>query len=184
VGVGAGGSMVLRQPCRCRPPLGGHELLHRPVAALRLERRYNRSLFRGGLLHLRIRRQLGEELLVVEVLLLLALRRSWVLWRRQRRWRWGWWRVGTASREHGVGCQETARHFLPAVGGCEPTVEAMSYLFPADACCDAMARCPAAKLFLFAPPLLGAGDETSGDDEASVVPLIVGHALLGEWRCS
>jgi hypothetical protein len=37
VGVGAGGSMVLRQPCRCRPPLGGHELLRRPVAALRLE---------------------------------------------------------------------------------------------------------------------------------------------------
>jgi hypothetical protein len=56
--------------------------------------------------------------------------------------------------------------------------------FPADACCDAMARCPAAKLFPFAAPLLGVGDETSGDDEASVVPLTVGHALLGEWRCS
>jgi hypothetical protein len=26
--------MVLRQPSRCRPPLGGHELLPRPVAAL------------------------------------------------------------------------------------------------------------------------------------------------------
>jgi hypothetical protein len=43
---------------------------------------------------------------------------------------------------------------------------------------------PATKLFPFATPLLGAGDETSGDDEASVMPLIVGHALLGEWRCS
>jgi hypothetical protein len=60
VGVGAGGSMVLRQPCRCRPPLGGHELLRRPVAALRLERRYDRSLFRGGLLRLCVHRQLGE----------------------------------------------------------------------------------------------------------------------------
>jgi hypothetical protein len=38
-----------------------------------------------------------------------------------------------------------------------------------------MARCAATKLFSFAAPLLGAGDETSGDDEASVVPLIVGH---------
>jgi hypothetical protein len=74
--------------------------------------------------------------------------------------------------------------------------------FPADACCDATARCPAAKLFPFAAPLLGAGDKTSGDGEASVVPLIVGHAVshapsrrpqmpfgrhLGggrEWRCS
>jgi hypothetical protein len=37
--VGAGGSMVLRQPCRCRPSLGGHEPLRRPVVALRLERR-------------------------------------------------------------------------------------------------------------------------------------------------
>jgi hypothetical protein len=131
VGVGVGGSMVLRQPCHCRPPLGGHELLRRPVAALCLERRYDRSLFRGSLLRLRVLRQLGDELLIVGVLLLLALRRSWVLRRRRRWWRWGWWcwwRVGTASREHGVGCQETARHFLPAVGGCEPTVEVTSYL--------------------------------------------------------
>jgi hypothetical protein len=37
MGVGVGDSMVLRQPSRCRPPLGGHELLRRPVAALRLE---------------------------------------------------------------------------------------------------------------------------------------------------
>jgi hypothetical protein len=44
--------------------------------ALHLERRYNRSLFRGGLLCLRVRRQLGEELLVIGVLLLLALRWS------------------------------------------------------------------------------------------------------------
>jgi hypothetical protein len=109
VGIGTSGSMVLRQPCRCRPPLGGHELLHRSVTVLRLERRYDRSLFRGGLL-------------------LLALWRCWVL---RQRWRWGWWcwwRTGTASRENGIGCQETARHFLPAVGGCEPTVEATSYL--------------------------------------------------------
>jgi hypothetical protein len=130
VGVGAGGSMVLRQPCRCRPPLGGHELLRRPVTTLRLERCYDRSLFCGGLLCLRVRRQLGEELLIVRVLLLLALWRCWIL-RLRRRWRWGrwcWWRAGTASREHGVGCQEAARHFLPAVGGCEPTVEATSYL--------------------------------------------------------
>jgi hypothetical protein len=34
----------------------------------------------------------------------------------------------------------------------------------------------AAKLLPFAAPLLGAGDETSGDDEASIVPLTVGHA--------
>jgi hypothetical protein len=27
--------MVLRQPSRCRPPLGGHELMRRPVVALR-----------------------------------------------------------------------------------------------------------------------------------------------------
>jgi hypothetical protein len=60
VGVSAGGNMVLRQPCSCRPPLGGHELLRRPVAALHLERRYDRALFRGSLLHLRIRQQLGE----------------------------------------------------------------------------------------------------------------------------
>jgi hypothetical protein len=39
-----------------------------------------------------------------------------------------------------------------------------------------MARCAAAKMLPFAAPLLGAGDETSGDDKASVVPLIVGHA--------
>jgi hypothetical protein len=44
-----------------------------------------------------------------------------------------------------------------------------------------MARCPTAKLFPFAAPLLGAGDETSGDDEASVVALIVGHAFRGAW---
>jgi hypothetical protein len=37
--VGVGGSMVLRQPSRCHPPLGGHELLRCPVAVLRLERR-------------------------------------------------------------------------------------------------------------------------------------------------
>jgi hypothetical protein len=47
--------------------------------------------------------------------------------------------------------------------------------FPADACSDATARCTAAKLLPFAAPLLGAGDEASGDDEASVVPLTVGH---------
>jgi hypothetical protein len=45
-----------------------------------------------------------------------------------------------------------------------------------------MARCPAAKLFLFAAPLLGAGDETSGDDEASVVPLTVSHAVSHAFR--
>jgi hypothetical protein len=44
-----------------------------------------------------------------------------------------------------------------------------------------MARCPATKLFPFAAPLLGTGDETSGDDEASVMPLIVGHAFRGGW---
>jgi hypothetical protein len=43
------------------------------------------------------------------------------------------------------------------------------------ACSDATARCAATKLLPFAAPLLGAGDETSGDDEASVVPLTVGH---------
>jgi hypothetical protein len=37
VGVGVGGSMVLRQPCRYRPPLDGHELLRHPIAALCLE---------------------------------------------------------------------------------------------------------------------------------------------------
>jgi hypothetical protein len=51
--------------------------------------------------------------------------------------------------------------------------------FPADVCCDVTARCPAAKLFPFAAPLLGTGDETSGDDEASVVPLTVGHTFRG-----
>jgi hypothetical protein len=40
-----------------------------------------------------------------------------------------------------------------------------------------MARCAVIKLFLFAAPLLGAGDKTSGDDEASFVPLTVGHAV-------
>jgi hypothetical protein len=54
--------------------------------------------------------------------------------------------------------------------------------FPTDTCCDAMARCPAAKLFPFAVLLLGAGDETGGDDEASVVPLIVGHAASHAFR--
>jgi hypothetical protein len=54
--------------------------------------------------------------------------------------------------------------------------------FPADVCCDAMARCPAAKLFLFAAPLLGVGDKTSGDDKASVVPLTVGHAVSHAFR--
>jgi hypothetical protein len=39
-----------------------------------------------------------------------------------------------------------------------------------------MARCATTKLLLFAVPLLGAGDEMTGDDEASVVPLTVGHA--------
>jgi hypothetical protein len=39
MGVGAGGSMVLCQPSRCRPPLGGYELLRRPVVVLRLEQR-------------------------------------------------------------------------------------------------------------------------------------------------
>jgi hypothetical protein len=53
---------------------------------------------------------------------------------------------------------------------------------PADACCDAMARCPAAKLFPFVAPLLGARDETSGDDEASIVPLTVGHAVSHAFR--
>jgi hypothetical protein len=39
MGVGTGGSMVLRQPSRHRPLLGGHELLRRPVEVLRFERR-------------------------------------------------------------------------------------------------------------------------------------------------
>jgi hypothetical protein len=51
---------------------------------LLLERRYDRSLFCGGLLFLRVHRQLGEELLVVGVLLLLALRWCWILRRRRR----------------------------------------------------------------------------------------------------
>jgi hypothetical protein len=41
---------------------------------------------------------------------------------------------------------------------------------------------PVAKLFPFAAPLLGVGDETSGDDEASVVPLTVGHAPSHAFR--
>jgi hypothetical protein len=53
--------------------------------------------------------------------------------------------------------------------------------FPADT----TARCAAAKLLLFAVPLLGAGDEMSEDDEASIVPLTVGHvashASAGAW---
>jgi hypothetical protein len=111
------------------PTLGGHELLRRPVTALRLARCQDRCLFHGDLLHLRVRRQQGEELLLVGVLLL-AQWWSWLL-RRRRWWRWGrwwWWRAGTASREHGIGCEAAARHFLPAVGGCEPTSEATSYL--------------------------------------------------------
>jgi hypothetical protein len=40
--------------------------------------------------------------------------------------------------------------------------------FHADACSDATAHCAAAKLLPFAAPLLGTGDETSGDDEAAV----------------
>jgi hypothetical protein len=39
-----------------------------------------------------------------------------------------------------------------------------------------MARYTVAKLFLFTAALLGAGDETSGDDEASVVLLTMGRA--------
>jgi hypothetical protein len=44
---------------------------------------------------------------------------------------------------------------------------------------------PPCKAVLFAAPLLGVGDETSGDDEAWVVALTVGHAFRGgggEWR--
>jgi hypothetical protein len=33
----AGGSMIVRQPSRCRPPLGDHELLRRLIAAPHLE---------------------------------------------------------------------------------------------------------------------------------------------------
>jgi hypothetical protein len=45
-------------------------------------------------------------------------------------------------------------------------------------------RLLATKLLPFAAPLLGAGDETSGDDKASVVTLIVGHATshAPSWR--
>jgi hypothetical protein len=39
--------------------------------------------------------------------------------------------------------------------------------FPTDAFSDATARCVAAKLVPFSAPLLGAGDETSGDDDAA-----------------
>jgi hypothetical protein len=45
---------------------------------------------RRNLIRVFYRRQLSEELLVIGVLLLLALWRSWVL-RRRRRWRWGLW---------------------------------------------------------------------------------------------
>jgi hypothetical protein len=31
-------------------------------------------------------------------------------------------------REHGVGCEEAVRHFLPAIRGCEPNSEASSML--------------------------------------------------------
>jgi hypothetical protein len=41
------------------------------------------------------------------------------------------------------------------------------HLFPVDVCFDVMARCVAAKLMPFVVPLLGAGDETSGDDRAA-----------------
>jgi hypothetical protein len=39
MGVGAGGSMLLRQPSHCHPSLGGHELLRQLVAAPCLELR-------------------------------------------------------------------------------------------------------------------------------------------------
>jgi hypothetical protein len=38
MGIGVGGNMHLRQPSRCRPSLGGHELMRQLVAALCLER--------------------------------------------------------------------------------------------------------------------------------------------------
>jgi hypothetical protein len=67
---------------------------------------------------LRVRRQIGEELLIVGVGVLIALRRSWLLQRWRWRWgRWWWWRASTTAREHGVGCDEAVRHCLPAVGG-------------------------------------------------------------------
>jgi hypothetical protein len=101
MGVDAGGSMVLRQPSRCRPPLGGHDR--------------------------------------------------------------------DAASQTMLGSLYVPRQPPPP---------------PADACSDATARCAAAKLLLFAAPLLGAGDETSGGDEASVVPLTVGHAVsyAPSWR--
>jgi hypothetical protein len=39
MGASAGGSMLLHHPSHCRPPLDGHELLRRLVAALHLEQR-------------------------------------------------------------------------------------------------------------------------------------------------
>jgi hypothetical protein len=46
------------------------------VATPCLERREDRPLLRGGLLRLRVHRQVSEELLIVGVLLLIALRWS------------------------------------------------------------------------------------------------------------
>jgi hypothetical protein len=46
----------------------------------------------------------------------------------------------------------------------------MAFIY-ADTCSDATARCAAAKLLPFAAPLLGAGDEASEDDEASMQSL-------------
>jgi hypothetical protein len=111
MGISVGDSMLLCQPSRCRPPLDGHELLRRLVAVLCLERRDDRPQLHGGLFRLRVRRQLGEELLIFGVLLI-ALRWSWLLQRhRRQRWgRWWWWRAGSTAREHGVGCEEAARH--------------------------------------------------------------------------
>jgi hypothetical protein len=59
MGLGTCGSMLRRQLSRCRPPLRGHELLHRLVAALHLKGREDRPLLRGTLLRLRVRRQVG-----------------------------------------------------------------------------------------------------------------------------
>jgi hypothetical protein len=42
----------------------------------------------------------------------------------------------------------------------------MAFIY-ADVCFDATARCVAVKLLPVAAPLLDAGDETSGDDEAA-----------------
>jgi hypothetical protein len=50
MGIGAGGSMIVRQPSHCRPPLGGHELMRRLVAAPHLKRREDCPLLHGGLL--------------------------------------------------------------------------------------------------------------------------------------